>query len=85
LLFGVVYSETTATFRKAIFAVAAGLLITAAALFTLLRRDVMPHSDAEAEPLVRQDRDEEGERDEEGAVPLLGVEGESGPSSDSRK
>lgn len=40
ILFGFIYSETTGTFPKAIFAVAAALLITTSLLFMLLRTDV---------------------------------------------
>ncbi|KAF8583728.1 MFS general substrate transporter [Ramaria rubella] len=48
LLFGLVYSETVATYPKAIFVLAAGLLISSSALFTLLSTNVTPHADAEA-------------------------------------
>ncbi|KAF8498829.1 hypothetical protein JB92DRAFT_2983667 [Gautieria morchelliformis] len=37
LVFGVLYSDTVATYPKAIFALAAGLLISSSAMFTLLR------------------------------------------------
>jgi hypothetical protein len=65
LVFGVLYSETVATYPKAIFALAAGLLISSSAMFTLLRTNVTPRRDTEDviqqdgdEPLVIDDEDE---------------------------
>lgn len=86
-MFGVLYSETVATFPKAIFALAAGLLISASVMFTLLRTDITPRVDTEV--LVHQERNERLEAYEEhesmvkGGVsePLLA---DAGPSSDSR-
>lgn len=63
-MFGVLYSETVATYPRAIFALAAGLLITSSAIFTLLRTDVTPHVNTE-EGLIQQDRDEQVVLDEE--------------------
>ena len=47
MLFGLVYSQTAATFPKAIFALAVGLLLASVALLTLLRTNQNPRVDAE--------------------------------------
>jgi hypothetical protein len=91
-LFGLVYSQTVATFPKAIFALAASLLLASVALLTLLRTNQTPRVDAEE---VIEDREDdvrfgvgqaegEGEEDEdrgreESSKPLLDVEGASRP------
>lgn len=56
-----VYSETAATYPKAIFALAAGLLIAASAMFTLLRTDVTSQRQdtEEAVSLIDEEREEE--------------------------
>lgn len=84
-MFGVVYSETVATYPKTIFALAAGLLLSSSAMFTLLRTNVTPHHDTEdtiqqeegEAIVVDEDHDSRGKS---GRL-LLGEERRSGPTT----